>query len=102
LAEISCENNSGSSLNSDHSQLDESEDPDSLKEADSDSQSYNSGLDSVSSNLGYDSQECIGQVVRVFFSLKECARLNIARIIMLMMAGVSGLEIKIHVYIKTQ
>jgi hypothetical protein len=70
LAEMSCENNSRSSLNSDHSQFDESEDPDSLQEDDSDAQSYTSGLDSVeadtSCNSGDGCRECIGQVVRVF------------------------------------
>jgi hypothetical protein len=68
LTELSCENDS-SSLHSDHSR-NESEDPDSLQEDDSDAQSQNSGLDSVeedvSSNSDDESQDCIGQVVRVF------------------------------------
>jgi hypothetical protein len=76
LAEMSCENNSRSSLNSDHSQLDESEDHDSLHEDDSDAQSQNSGLDSaeedISSNSDDESQDCIGQVVRIFGLLKMC------------------------------
>jgi hypothetical protein len=67
LAEMSCEDNSTSSLHSDHSQLDDSEDPedpedpDSLQEDDSDAQSYNSRLDSVeddtSGNTGDESQD---------------------------------------------
>jgi hypothetical protein len=69
LAELSCENNSTSSLHSDHSQPYESEDPDSLPEDDSDAQSYHSDLDSVedntSCNLGDESQEYMGQIVRV-------------------------------------
>jgi hypothetical protein len=69
LAEIDCENNSTSSLHSDHS-LNESEDPDSLREDDSDARSQISGLDSVEDDISYnsgdESQECIGQVVRIF------------------------------------
>jgi hypothetical protein len=72
---MSCEKNSRSSLNSDHSQVDESEDPDSLKEHDSDAQNQNSGLDSVEDNISYnsgdESQDCVGQVVRVFLLLKN-------------------------------
>jgi hypothetical protein len=76
LAEMSCENNSTNSFHSDHSQLDDSEDPDSLQEDDSDITLCNSGLDSVdddaSCDLGDESQECIGQLVRVFCLLKMC------------------------------
>jgi hypothetical protein len=76
LAEMSCENNSTNSFHSDHSQVDKSEDHDSLEEDDSDAQSQNSGLDSVdddtSCDLGDESQECIGQLVRVFCLLKMC------------------------------
>jgi hypothetical protein len=76
LAEMSCENNSTSSPHSDHSQLDESEDRDSVQEDDSDAWSDNSGLDSVeddgSCNSGDESQDCIGQVVRVFLFFKMC------------------------------
>jgi hypothetical protein len=74
LAEMSCENNSTSSFHSDHSQFDESEDPDSLKEDDSDARSDNSGLDSteddISCNSGDEIQDYIGQHVRVFRPLK--------------------------------
>jgi hypothetical protein len=74
LAELSCETNSTSSLHSDHS-LDESEDPDSLREDGSDAQSQNSGLDSVEDDISYnsgdESQDCIGQRVRVFCLLKN-------------------------------
>jgi hypothetical protein len=70
LAELSCEKNSTSSLHSDHSQLDESEDTDSLQGDDGNSQSQHSGLDPVeddiSCNSGDESQDCIGQVVRIF------------------------------------
>jgi hypothetical protein len=67
LAELSCESNSISSLNSAHSQLAESEDPDSLREDDSDAQSQNSGLDSIEDNISCNSgDESIGQLVRVF------------------------------------
>jgi hypothetical protein len=65
LAELSCENNSTSSLHSVDSQLNESEDADSQQEDDSDAQSYNSGLDSVEDDTSCNSGECIGQVVRV-------------------------------------
>jgi hypothetical protein len=72
---MNCENDSTSSLHSDHSQLDDSEDPDSVQEDDSDAQSYDSGLGSVeddnSCNPG-DETECIGQIVRVFLLLKMC------------------------------
>jgi hypothetical protein len=51
LAELSCETNSTSSLHSDHS-LDESE-------------------DDISYNSGDESQDCIGQRVRVFCLLKN-------------------------------
>jgi hypothetical protein len=111
LAELSCENNSTTSLDSDHSQLDGSkdpEDPDSLKEDDSDAQSYNSSLDSVeddtSCNLGDESQEYMGQIVRVFRLLK-CVRLSKGRIMIMMMPRVSILgqtQIKVHIYTKTQ
>jgi hypothetical protein len=74
LAEMGCENNSTSSLHSDHS-LDESEDPDSLREDDSDAHSQNSGPDSVEDNIscnsGDESQDCVGQIVRVFLLLKN-------------------------------
>jgi hypothetical protein len=76
LAELSCETNSTSSLHSDHSQLDDSEEPDSLCEDDSDAWSHNSGLDSVEDDISYnsgdESQDCVGQVVRVFRLLKMC------------------------------
>jgi hypothetical protein len=72
---MSCDNNSTSSLHSNHSQLDESEDPDSLREDDSDAQSQNSDLDSVEDDISYnsgdESQDCIGQVVRVSLLLKN-------------------------------
>jgi hypothetical protein len=71
---MSCENNSTSSLRSDHS-LNKSEDPDSLREDDNDAQSQNSGLDSVEDDISYnsgdESQDCVGQVVRVFLLLKN-------------------------------
>jgi hypothetical protein len=73
LAELSCEINSTGSLHSDRSQLGDSEDPedpDPLQEDDIDAQSYNSGLDSleddISWNSGDESEDCIGQPVRVF------------------------------------
>jgi hypothetical protein len=73
---MNCENNSTSSLHSDHSELDESEDPDSLQEDDSDAQSQNSGLDSVEDNISCnsddESQDCIGQLVRLVNVLKIC------------------------------
>jgi hypothetical protein len=76
VEELDCENNSTSSLHSDHSQLDDSEDPDSLHEDDGDAQSQNSGPDSVeddiSCNLDDESQDFIGQVVRLFYFLKMC------------------------------
>jgi hypothetical protein len=71
---MSCENNSTSSLHSDHSQFDGSEHPDSLQGDDSDAQSYDSGLDSVEDDTSYnsgDETECIGQIVRVFCLLKN-------------------------------
>jgi hypothetical protein len=75
LAEMCCENNSTSSIHSDHSQLDDSEHPNSLCEDDSDAQSQNSDLDSVEDNIscnsGDESQDCGGQVVRVFLLLKN-------------------------------
>jgi hypothetical protein len=100
LEEMSCENHSTSSLHSDHSQhnesedpdplsdawsynsgldehpqLDDSEDADSLYEDDSDAWSHNSGLDSVEDDISYtsgdESQDCVGQVVRVFLLLKN-------------------------------
>jgi hypothetical protein len=72
LAELNCENNSTSSLHSDHSQPDDSENPDSLQEDDSDSQSYDSNLDDDGScNSGDESQDCIGQVVRGFHFLEN-------------------------------
>jgi hypothetical protein len=91
LAEMTCENNSTSSLHSDHSQLGGSEHPDSLKEDDSDAQSYNFGLESVeediSCDFGDERQECIGQLVRVFCLFKKCAQLSITRIMIFMMLG---------------
>jgi hypothetical protein len=103
---MSCENNSTSSLHSDHS-LDESENPDSLCEDDSDAQSQNSGLDSVeddtSCNLDDESQDCSGQLVRGF-SFK-CASLTIARIMMFMMPGIispAQMLVKVHIYIEIQ
>jgi hypothetical protein len=91
LAELTCENKSTSSLHSDHSQLDESEGPDSLREDNCDVQSQNSGLDSVedniSCNLDDESQECIGHLVRVFCLLKKCAQLSITRIMIFTMPG---------------
>jgi hypothetical protein len=73
---MSCENNSTSSFHSDHSQLNELEDPDSLHEDDSDAQSQNSGLDpvedNISCNLDDESQAFIGQVVRFLSLLKMC------------------------------
>ncbi len=81
LAEMSCENNSTSSFHSDHSQPNESEDPDSLHEDDSDTQSYNSGLDSVeeddTSNSDNGIQDFNAQVVRASCLLKKkCAKLK--------------------------
>jgi hypothetical protein len=76
LAELSCESSSTSSLHSDHSELDESEDPNALPEDDIDAQSYNSGLDAVDDDtpcdLGDETEECTEQVVRVFCLLKMC------------------------------
>jgi hypothetical protein len=75
LKELSCENNSTNSLHSDHSQLNESEDPYLLREDDSDTQSYNSGLDSVeeddSSNLDDGIEDCNAQVVTTSCHLKN-------------------------------
>jgi hypothetical protein len=72
---MSCENNSRSSFHSDHSQPNESEEPHSLHEDDSDAQAQNSGLesveDSISCNSDDESQDCVGLVVRVFLLLKN-------------------------------
>jgi hypothetical protein len=66
-AELDCENTSTSSLHSDPVQLDESEDPDSLQEDDSDAQNDNSGVDSVEDditcNLDHGIHDGIGQAV---------------------------------------
>jgi hypothetical protein len=72
LAELSCETNSTSSLQSDRSQVNEPEDPDPWREDDSDAQSQNSSLDSVEEDISCNStQDCIGQLVRVLYLLKN-------------------------------
>jgi hypothetical protein len=72
---MSCENNSTSSLHSDHSQLDESEDPDSIREDDNNAQSFDSGLDPVEEDMSWNSDDgipdSIGQVVRADHLLKN-------------------------------
>jgi hypothetical protein len=80
LAALNCENNSTSSLHWDQSQFDGLEDLDSLQGDDNDAQSQSSGLDSVEDTIslksGDESQECVGQVVRVFCLLKNVPDLD--------------------------